>query len=77
MDDPGGAAGPALENLAAMEIARQLTWSQQRARTDHYRTNDKVEVAMWCSRPQIDVSPRWRSTPGRTEDLTGLSNLAQ
>lgn len=33
-----------MENLAAMELARHLTWSAARARLYHYRTKDKAEV---------------------------------
>jgi predicted AAA+ superfamily ATPase len=42
--DPGGAAGPVLENFVLMELARQLTWNHERATLWHYRTKDKVEV---------------------------------
>ncbi|NNH70042.1 ATP-binding protein [Nocardia uniformis] len=42
--DPGGAAGTVLENFVLMELARQLTWSDERATLWHYRTKDKVEV---------------------------------
>lgn len=42
--DPGGAAGPVLENFVLMELARQLTWNDERATLWHYRTKDKVEV---------------------------------
>jgi predicted AAA+ superfamily ATPase len=36
--DPGGAAGPVLENFVLMELARQLTWNDERATLWHYRT---------------------------------------
>lgn len=39
-----GAAGPMVETFVLMEIARQLTWSSERARLHHFRTKDKVEV---------------------------------
>lgn len=42
--DPGGAAGPVLENFVLMELSRQLTWNEERATLWHYRTKDKVEV---------------------------------
>lgn len=42
--DPGGAAGPVLENFVLMELARQLSWNDERATLWHYRTKDKVEV---------------------------------
>src|SRR4029077_9772540 len=41
---PGGTFGPLLEGSVLMELARQLTWSRQRAELFHYRTKDKVEV---------------------------------
>jgi uncharacterized protein DUF4143 len=41
---PGGPFGPLLEGFVLMELARQLTWSRQRAELFHYRTKDKVEV---------------------------------
>src|SRR5580658_7050517 len=42
---PSGPFGPLLEGFVLMELARQLTWSRQRAELFHYRTKDKVEVA--------------------------------
>ncbi|WP_460399474.1 DUF4143 domain-containing protein [Actinophytocola sediminis] len=44
LGEPGGAAGPMMENFVVMELARQLTWSTERARLYHYRTKDKQEV---------------------------------
>ena len=44
LDEPDGAAGPVLENFVVMELARQLTWADERARLYHYRTKDKLEV---------------------------------
>jgi uncharacterized protein len=41
---PGGAAGPVLETFVAMELRRQLTWSDQPAELHHFRTKDGVEV---------------------------------
>jgi uncharacterized protein len=41
---PGGAAGPVLETFVAMELRRQLTWSDQPASIYHFRTKDGVEV---------------------------------
>lgn len=31
LDEPDGAAGPILENFFVMELARQLTWAEERA----------------------------------------------
>ena len=33
-----------IETFVLMELARQLTWSSERARLHHYRTKDRVEV---------------------------------
>jgi uncharacterized protein DUF4143 len=37
LGEPDGAAGPMLENFVSMEVARQLTWSTERA------TNPKIK----------------------------------
>jgi uncharacterized protein len=42
--EPGRAAGSMMENSVVMELASQLTWSQERGRLYHYRTKDKQEV---------------------------------
>jgi predicted AAA+ superfamily ATPase len=39
---PGSALGPLPEAFAALELGRQLTWSQQRAEMYRYRTGDQV-----------------------------------
>jgi predicted AAA+ superfamily ATPase len=78
LDEPGGAAGPVLENFAVMELARQQTWSQERARLYHYRTKDKVEVDAVLETADcrvIGVEVKAGATI-RSEDLTGLRNLA-
>ncbi len=76
MDEPGGAAGPLLENFVAMELARQLSWSEQRARMYHYRTKDQVEVDVVLEIPDgrvVGVEIKAGATV-RTEHLTGLRN---
>lgn len=75
---PGGAAGPMLENFVLMELARQLTWSQQRAQLHHYRTRDKVEVDAVLETPDgrvVGIEVKAGATV-RSEDLAGLRNLA-
>jgi len=42
--EPRGASGSVLETYAAMEIRRQISWSDQPASLHHYRTKDGVEV---------------------------------
>ena len=67
-----------LENLVVMELARQLTWSDERARLYHYRTKDKVEVDAVLETPDgrvVGVEVKAGATV-RTEDLAGLRNLA-
>jgi len=79
LGEPGGAAGAMMENFVAMELARQLTWSQERARLYHYRTKDKVGVDVVLETPDgrvIGVETKAGATI-RTEDLAGLRNLAR
>ena len=78
LDEPDGAAGPVLENFAVMELARQLTWAEERARLYHYRTKDKLEVDAVLETPDgrvVAVEVKAGATV-RTEDLSGLRNLA-
>ncbi len=42
--EPGGAAGTVLENFVLMELARQLSWNEERVSLWHYRNKDHVEV---------------------------------
>lgn len=78
LDEPGGAAGPMMENFAVMELARQLTWSEERGRIYHYRTKDKIEVDTVIETPDgrvIGVEIKAGATI-RSEDLAGLRNLS-
>lgn len=78
LGEPGGAAGPMLENFAVMELARQLTWSEERGRLYHYRTKDQLEVDAVIETPDgrvIAVEVKAGATV-RTQDLAGLRNLA-
>lgn len=79
LGEPGGAAGPMMENFVVMELARQLTWSEERGRLYHYRTKDRQEVDALIETPDgrvIAVEVKAGATV-RTEDLSGLRNLAR
>lgn len=79
LGEPGGAGGPMLENFAVMELARQLTWSEERGRLYHYRTKDQLEVDAVIEAPDgrlVAVEVKAGATI-RTEDLAGLRNLAR
>lgn len=78
LGEPGGAAGPLMENFVVMELARQLTWSEERGTLHHYRTKDGNEVDAVIETPDgrvIGVEVKAGATV-RTEDLTGLRSLA-
>lgn len=77
LSEPGGAAGAVLENFVAMEVARQLTWNEERARQFHFRTKDKAEVDVVLETPDgrvVGVEVK-AGTTIRTDDLTGLRAL--
>jgi predicted AAA+ superfamily ATPase len=76
---PGAPLGPLMEGFVAMEIARQLSWSQEYARLSHYRTKDKVEVDLVLENDRGDVIgiEIKASTTARADDFRGLHHLAQ
>ena len=78
LGEPDGAAGPMIETFVLMELARQLTWSAERARLHHYRTKDKTEVDAILQTPDgrvLAIEVKAGATV-RTEDLAGLRHLA-
>ncbi|HEX6197586.1 MAG TPA: DUF4143 domain-containing protein [Jiangellaceae bacterium] len=77
LSKPGSAAGPLMENFVLMELARQLTWTQERVRLHHCRTKDKVEVDGILEAADgrvIGIEVKAGSTI-RSEDLAGLRHL--
>lgn len=79
LGEPDGAAGPIIETFVVMELARQLTWSTERARLHHYRTKDKTEVDAILETPDgrvLAIEVKAGATV-RAEDLAGLRHLAQ
>jgi predicted AAA+ superfamily ATPase len=76
---PESQLGPLLEGFVAMELARQLSWSQQRAELYHYRTRDGVEVdiVMENRRGQVVAIDVKAGSTVRAEDFRGLRHLAE
>ncbi|MGH8909423.1 MAG: ATP-binding protein [Egibacteraceae bacterium] len=76
---PGAPFGPLLEGFVLMELARQLTWCDERAELFHYRTRDDVEVdAVLESRRGRVVGVEIKaSSTVRAEDFRGLRHLAE
>jgi uncharacterized protein len=75
---PGGPFGPVLEGFVLMELARQLTWSRQRAELFHYRTKDQVEVDAVLENRQghvVGIEIKASSTVA-AGDFRGLRHLA-
>jgi predicted AAA+ superfamily ATPase len=75
---PGGPFGPLLEGFVLMELARQLTWSRERAELFHYRTKDKVEVDAVLENRQghvVGIEVKASSTV-TAADFRGLRHLA-
>jgi predicted AAA+ superfamily ATPase len=75
---PAGPLGPLLEGFVAMELARQLTWSEQRAELYHYRTKDQVEVDIVLEnrRGQVVAIDVKAASTVKAEDFRGLRHLS-
>lgn len=79
LGEPTSPLGGLLEAFAAMEIARQLTWSEQQVEMSHYRTRDQVEVDLILENDRgkvvaIDVKA---SSTVRASDFKGLRHVAE
>ncbi len=76
---PDGVFGPLLEGFVLMELARQLTWSRQRAELFHYRTRDQVEVdaVLENRRGQVVAIEVKAASTVRTEDFRGLHHVRE
>jgi hypothetical protein len=77
LGEPAGAAGPMMENFVLMELARQLSWNEERAALFHYRTKDQTEVDAVLETPDgrmvgIEIKA---GANVRSEDLAGLRHL--
>nr|SBP00580.1 ATPase [Nonomuraea gerenzanensis] len=75
---PGGAFGPLLEGFVLMELARQLTWSDELVELYHYRTKDGTEVDAVLENRQgrvVGIEVKAASTV-RATDFKGLKHLA-
>ena len=75
---PGAPFGPLLESFVLSELARQLTWSDQRVDMYHYRDRDRFEVdaVLENRRGQVvGIEVKAASTVG-PDDFRGLRRLA-
>jgi predicted AAA+ superfamily ATPase len=77
LNEPGGAAGAVLETFVLTELARQLTWNDQRARLYHYRTKDKVEVdaVLEAADGRVVAVEVKAGATVHSQDLAGLRHL--
>jgi uncharacterized protein len=75
----GGPLGPLLEGFVMMEIARQLTWSEQDVEMFHYRTRDKVEVdiVLENARGEVVAFEIKAGSTVRGDDFRGLRHLEE
>lgn len=74
----GSPLGALLEGFVAMEIARQLTWSEQWVDLSHYRTKDGAEVDLVLENRRgqvVGIEVKAASTV-RGEDFRGLRHIA-
>lgn len=70
--------GGLLEGFVAMELARQLNWSDTRAEIFHYRTKDQVEVDIVLEdrRGRVVAIDVKASATARADDFRSINHLA-
>ncbi len=75
---PGAPFGALLETFVLMELARQLSWSDERVELFHYRTRDQIEVDAVLENRRgrvVGIEVKAASTV-RPDDFRGLRHLA-
>ncbi|MFD4429729.1 ATP-binding protein [Nocardia sp. NPDC058497] len=76
---PTGQLGGLLEGFVLMELARQLSWSDEEVELFHYRTRDKVEVGAVLENRRgevVGIEVKAASTVA-AGDFRGLRHLAE
>lgn len=75
---PESHLGPLLEGFVAMEIARQLTWTEHDVEMFHYRTRDGMEVDLILEdhRGQVVAIDVKAAATVRADDFRGIKHLA-
>lgn len=76
---PEGQFGPLLEGFVISELARQLSWSDERVNLYHYRDDLKVEVDVVLEHrrgPVVGIEVKAANTV-RSDDFRGLRRLAE
>ncbi len=79
IDDPAAPLGQLLESFVAMELKKQLTWSQTRATLWHFRDRDGAEVDLLLERADgqvVGIEVKASSTI-TSRDTKGLRFLAE
>lgn len=71
------AVGPLCENFVLSELARQLGWSETRAKLSHFRTRDQVEVdgVLEAADGRVVGIEIKAAESVRSEDFAGLRHL--
>ena len=70
--------GPIVENFVAMEILKQISWSDSKPRLYHYRTPTRNEVDLLLtnrSGQMVGIEVKSTTSPS-AQDFKGLKHLA-